>query len=970
MWPLRRFVALAMAGAVLGGVGIGTSVASAQVDPRQGPPEAERTTTTTATTAPPRDTTTTAAPPPGERCFGPVTAEAFLDGNADGEPTGDAPADGVKVELAGGPFSSTAPAVANQLTVGGRAQWEVVCTTSDAATVGFRFTHPDGFVQGADGQPWPDATADSDVDPQGLTTLVPWPTGPILVSAGVAATGETIEQASPCPGATPADVEVDPGGDWDGDGIPNADELAERSDPCAAPPQECNFSISGTIWDDGPTPDGVRSSTEPGVADVEVQFFTTGTAPFETVVTGPDGRYSWVVPCEGGVALGDALATPISVRVVLPAGASTTVADVGDDATDSDLDAAGAATQTVASYGAWVVDGGLEFAAAPPAPTGTSGGGTGDDDGLPAPVPVIIVVAIIGVLGLLALIGLLKIRAVRADFLGKVQDAEDQDEDDDDRDGEWCPAGCAKSLPTDKRKAPKYTGPRTETFILDVKKTDCVHTTYEHANDGLKSCLWHLGAAHPGVKHKSFGIPWTCTWVVPGHIAFVHGANCPSRPIKCTHVTTEHCHDIAERTLFEKLASGAGGLVATAGNVVLAVVSLVASAVSFVVPPAKPLTQISLDKWDHRRLRDMDVTSYCPELAKAMVPDTHLPDPGRENVFFVNGMNTNWAKAMGTRQQLVDYFGTEVRLIHNRTESALLDPKEVVDDYAWPLKRATKRFGNTTTITVIGLLEHGYQRDARVSLIGSSQGTLITANAVLAFAEISPSHHSYLASKVRLLHSATVVHQSLWPELRARLQQYECHVDPRDPIATFLTGWPAAHNFGLTTPDYTSYQQAKNDFNAQTNYLGLGHMTMIGRYHSIDGNYAWQERHIKKSFFAAASKPPSATKTISVTFTPGASTKAPTSVKVEYRSPKLLVGGGSHQVVSVMPGVPATVDLPLTGVAAMVPGAPHGTISISTAGAFPFAFTGAHVTHEGAQLPLTPSSGSVGFMSGAWTGSF
>ncbi|HEX2259063.1 MAG TPA: SdrD B-like domain-containing protein [Actinomycetota bacterium] len=205
------------------------------------------------------------------------------------------------------------------------------------------------------------------------STQLTWNVG--RIDPGVAVT-LTYQLRHPDPATATNRTQVTAATTLDPDSSPNAASMACTSQPseddCASatvgvtPPMG---SVNGTVWRDS-NGDGQRQVGEPEEAGVTVRLHagTAQGAIVGTAVTASGGQWSL-----SSITVGEYV-----VEVVAPAGARLTSANVGPDATDSDVDSGGQATVTVSGGATTTADGGLARADTP----------TGDQVLVPQGIPV------------------------------------------------------------------------------------------------------------------------------------------------------------------------------------------------------------------------------------------------------------------------------------------------------------------------------------------------------------------------------------------------------------------------------------------------------------------------------------------------------------------------------------------------------------------------------------------------------
>lgn len=79
---------------------------------------------------------------------------------------------------------------------------------------------------------------------------------------------------------------------------------------------------------------------------------------------------------------------------------------------------------------------------------------------------------------------------------------------------------------------------------------------------------------------------------------------------------------------------------------------------------------------------------------------------------------------------------------------------------------------NPTTVGVLALLHFGMKNDKKLLISGHSQGCIITANALMCFAETGTANRDYLKEKVKVLHFEPEIVISYRAKIRANVKEY------------------------------------------------------------------------------------------------------------------------------------------------------------------------------------------------------
>jgi len=203
------------------------------------------------------------------------------------------------------------------------------------------------------------------------------------------------------------------------------------------------------------------------------------------------------------------------------------------------------------------------------------------------------------------------------------------------------------------------------------------------------------------------------------------------------------------------------------------------------------------------------------------------------NVRFVNGIRTdhygcvydmdNLRNALRIAMSSQSVAGApEVVAMHNRTGGALMDVLESIPDkvHAYLLwAHVEKGIGpmpeirNPTTAGMVALLHHAMKENRRLFIVGYSQGTLITGNAVVTFAAMGPQQADFLRDRVKLMHLAVVHYPAVMAHIKSLLgaNRYIAYRRTADPLATALSGPANVGPVGDQFPD-PFMDQADQDF--------------------------------------------------------------------------------------------------------------------------------------------------------------
>ncbi len=180
------------------------------------------------------------------------------------------------------------------------------------------------------------------------------------------------------------------------------------------------------------------------------------------------------------------------------------------------------------------------------------------------------------------------------------------------------------------------------------------------------------------------------------------------------------------------------------------------------------------------------------------------------NVRFVNGIRTDHYGCVydmdNLRHALRMAMGSQgvagapgVVAMHNRTGGVLMDVLESIPDkvHAYLLWAHIRQgigsmptIHNATTVGMVALLHHAMEENRRLFIVGYSQGTLITGNAVMTFAAMGQQQADFLRDRVKLMHLAVVHYPWVMAHIKSLLgpDRYIAYRRTGDPLATALSG--------------------------------------------------------------------------------------------------------------------------------------------------------------------------------------
>ena len=149
-----------------------------------------------------------------------------------------------------------------------------------------------------------------------------------------------------------------------------------------------------------------------------------------------------------------------------------------------------------------------------------------------------------------------------------------------------------------------------------------------------------------------------------------------------------------------------------------------------------------------------------PSLWQTILNDRLKPNNTRDiikNIYYVNGVRQTLKSAETNRKNLLNHINgsSNVKLIYNptgidgiaNTKNAVIDFEESLEDKIW---FPPQPIINPTTIAVISLLYAGMAKNCPIGLVGYSQGSIIIANAILAFSKFNQKNMKYLKKNVKV----------------------------------------------------------------------------------------------------------------------------------------------------------------------------------------------------------------------------
>ena len=177
-----------------------------------------------------------------------------------------------------------------------------------------------------------------------------------------------------------------------------------------------------------------------------------------------------------------------------------------------------------------------------------------------------------------------------------------------------------------------------------------------------------------------------------------------------------------------------------------------------------------------------------------------------ENVIYVNGVGNDYTAAEKNRDHVQKYFsGHSVKLIHNATKKIIDDRigivgdlPECVADYTWGIGATTGKITRPiltpASISSIAVFTVAKERNLPLGIVGSSQGTLITFNAILALTILETNSIEYLRECVRVCHTGVVIPQQIRIRIDSLVNKYVDCVNKKDPVANIIGLTPNLNN--------------------------------------------------------------------------------------------------------------------------------------------------------------------------------
>ena len=174
------------------------------------------------------------------------------------------------------------------------------------------------------------------------------------------------------------------------------------------------------------------------------------------------------------------------------------------------------------------------------------------------------------------------------------------------------------------------------------------------------------------------------------------------------------------------------------------------------------------------------------------------------NLYYVNGLLKNTDKASKALKEVNSYFPYgPFQLIHN-DNNYLKDFPEIQLDYEW-LKIAGQAQQMKTPITnpaiykTLAILEIGKKGNFPLGLIGSSQGSLVIFNALLAFYSLSQENKNYLKNQIRACLVGSLVPSRFYALGHTMIEKFIACVYKGDYLASAFTqekAFPSLHRMG------------------------------------------------------------------------------------------------------------------------------------------------------------------------------
>ena len=159
----------------------------------------------------------------------------------------------------------------------------------------------------------------------------------------------------------------------------------------------------------------------------------------------------------------------------------------------------------------------------------------------------------------------------------------------------------------------------------------------------------------------------------------------------------------------------------------------------------------------------------------------------KDNIYYIPGILTDYDMGVKKTKKVKDYFVKhDIRHIYNPTDNAFNDFKEAINDYVWSPPNSGL---NPTAYKVIAVLQTAKARNVPVGIIGSSQGSLITYNAINTFAYLNPSNKRFLKNKVMVFHFGAVLPVYRRKKINSMIKKYHYAVHTNDLIAEVFGKW-------------------------------------------------------------------------------------------------------------------------------------------------------------------------------------
>jgi hypothetical protein len=134
------------------------------------------------------------------------------------------------------------------------------------------------------------------------------------------------------------------------------------------------------------------------------------------------------------------------------------------------------------------------------------------------------------------------------------------------------------------------------------------------------------------------------------------------------------------------------------------------------------------------------LANYVQAPQPTLVNPSYAIPPGRQTVYYVNGILTTPDEALAEAQALADQLGRPVGLIYNTTEGTAGDVLQTVGDLAWfpPLPQP-----DPTARELAGLLLSAHQAGQTVDLVAYSRGAATANDALLAVSALGLGPWAY-----------------------------------------------------------------------------------------------------------------------------------------------------------------------------------------------------------------------------------